>query len=310
MPGTWPSSAEVHAAVADRLTAFLGQHGGLVAEIGLGVLRQGQGVLSAQPHSVRTVLVPGACFAAGGPWRAALWPAVAAECLMAAADLFDDVADADPGSDPEQAGVLLTAGAGLLSLAGAAVVRVVDDGASAETGLRLATLFGIEFAVAASGQAANLQPHQAPVDALGAYRQAAAKSGPLGSLLARLGARTGTADPRIVELLGRFGFHLTVRAQLMNDAQDAGPGAFHKADVRAGARTVPLVFTNSRGAPASLPPDELLVWETEERARIAAGGGLAAALALAEAERLRALEALDALTQHGCPVDGLRILLD
>src|SRR4051794_14883013 len=51
---------------------------------------------------------------AGGDWRLALWPTVGAECLMAAADLFDDAADADTG---DNAGVLLTAAAGLLSLA-------------------------------------------------------------------------------------------------------------------------------------------------------------------------------------------------
>jgi geranylgeranyl pyrophosphate synthase len=170
----------------------------------------------------------------------------------------------------------------------------------------LADLLGAEFARAANGQAISLQP-LLTADALTAYRQAAAKSGPLGSLIARLGARTATDDPQIVSLLGQFGRRLAVRSQLLNDARDVAPGATQlKADVRAGARTVPLVFAGSRGAPRGLSESELAAWEEQERARIAAGGGLAAAQALAEAERLGALEALEALERLGCPISGLR----
>jgi geranylgeranyl pyrophosphate synthase len=303
----WPPSSEVHGAVAERLTRLLGEHGGLVAEIGRRTLSSGTGVLSQRPHSLTSVLVPGTCLSAGAPWQQATWPAVAAECMMAAADLFDDVADADPGSPTETSGVLLTAAAGLLSLAGAAVVRVVDDGAPPGTAVALADLLGTEFANAANGQAANLKTGDQDVDALTAFRQAAAKSGPLGSLMARLGARTATDDARMVDLLGQFGRHLAVRSQLLNDARDVGSTT--KADVRAGARTVPLVFTGSTGAPAGLNETQLAAWEAQERARVVAGGGLAAAHALAEAERLGALNALEALERLGCPVSGLRALV-
>src|SRR3979411_2918525 len=119
----WPSSNEVHAAVRNRLELLLEEQGGLVAHYARRTMSQGSGVLSPRPHSTRTVLVPGACVCAGGDWRAALWPAASAECLMAAADLFDDVADADPGSLVSTSpGVALTAAAGLLSLAGVAPV--------------------------------------------------------------------------------------------------------------------------------------------------------------------------------------------
>jgi geranylgeranyl pyrophosphate synthase len=232
--------------------------------------------------------------------------------MMAAADLFDDVADADPDSNlSESPGVLLTAAAGLLAVAGAAVVRVVEDGAPSSTAVALVELLGHEFARAANGQAVSLQPHQQGVDALAAYRQAAAKSGPLGSLIARLGARTATDNAEIVELLGQFGRRLGVRSQLLNDARDAAPGATRiKADVRIGARTVPLVFTGSAGAPHGLSETQLANWEEQERTRIAASGGLIAARALAEAERLGAVHALDSLEHLGCRVAGLRRLVE
>jgi geranylgeranyl pyrophosphate synthase len=197
----------------------------------------------------------------------------------------------------------------LLSLAGSAVARVVEDGASATTGVALADLFGTAFAQAADGQARNLQ-RATQTNPLLAYQQAAAKSGPLGSLITRLGARTATENLEIVELLGEFGRRQAVRSQLLNDARDAGPDAAHdKSDVRVGARTVPLAFVGSRGAPRDLDAAALGAWEAAERLRVAAGGGLATALALAEAERLAGLDALNRLEQHGCDVTGLRQLI-
>lgn len=304
----WPSSSEVNAAVAGRITRLLDEHGGLVADLAYRTMRADMGVLSEHAHSLASVLVSGACLSAGADWQAALWPAASAECMMAAADLFDDVADADPGGElTDTPGVVLTAAAGILSLAGAALARVVDDGASPTTAVALGHLFGVEFARAANGQAINLQPDDTPVDALTAYRQAAAKSGPLGSLIARLGARTATDNPEILALLGQFGHRLGVRSQLLNDARDSAPGASNrKADVRAGARTVPLAFANSTGAPLGLTDADLATWEGLERERIATAGGLTAAHALAEAERLGAVDALERL---GCPVAGLRQLI-
>jgi geranylgeranyl pyrophosphate synthase len=306
----WPSSAEVHAAVAGRLVRLLDECGGPVAEFGRRTMGVGHGVLADQPHSTTSVLVPGACQSAGGDWRGALWPAAAAELMMAAADLLDDVADGDLDSlASANPGVALTAAAGLLSLASATVVRVTEDGASPTTAVSRVQLLGAEFARAANGQAVNLQPER-PADALSAYRQAAAKSGPLGSLIARLGARTATDNAEIVELFGQFGHRLAVRSQLLNDARDVAPGApLLKADVRVGARTVPLAFANSTGAPHGLNEAEVAVWEQHERARVAQQGGLIAAQALAEAERLGALHALDRLAQLGCPVDRLRAIV-
>ncbi|TME95763.1 MAG: hypothetical protein E6I52_22080 [Chloroflexi bacterium] len=289
----WPTSAEVHAAVAERVLRLLDEYGGPVATVASRALSAGDGLLSERPHSLTCVLVPGACIAAGGAWQAALWPAAAAELVMAAADVLDDVADVDPGAEASTSpAVLVTAAAGMLTLASVAALRVDEDGASPMTAVALGKLFGDKFAHAANGQAVNLAPNQR-IDALAAYRQAAAKSGPLGSLIARLGARTATDDERIVDLLGEFGRRL-VRL---------------KADVRAGAHTVPLAFTGSSGAPRELVDDELSAWEQNERARILAGGGLAAAQALAEAERLRAVQILDTLEGLGCDVGGLRALL-
>jgi hypothetical protein len=112
----------------------------------------------------------------------------------------------------------------------------------------------------------------------------------------------------MLDLYGRFGRDLAVRSQKLNDARDVE--STHKADVRAGASTVPLAFTKSRGAPAGLSGEALQRWEAQERQRVAQGGGVAAAVALGEAARLRAVHVLDAIAQRGHPVAGLRALLE
>jgi geranylgeranyl pyrophosphate synthase len=307
----WPSSSEVHAAVRARLLILLNEVGGPVADVSRLAFSTKHGLLSDHPHSLTTVLVVGACLCAGASWQAALWPAVGAECMMASADLFDDAADAD-ADQLYSAAVLLTGAAGLLSLASVAVVRVQEDGASPRTATAIVELLGAGFARAANGQAANLQrSSECQTDAVSAFRQAGAKSGPLGELIARLGARTATDDALVIQLLGDFGKRLAVRSQLLNDARDAAPDAAElKSDVRVGANTVPLAFSRSAGAPAGLSAQGVRAWERDERHRIAAAGGLAAAYALAEAERLHAIEILDRLESLARPASGLRRLVE
>src|SRR5260370_37017870 len=92
----WPSSSEVHAAVAQRIRGLLDEHGGLIADFGRRTMSGGHGVLSDHPHSFTAVVIPGACLAAGADWHAALWPTAAAEGLRAAPQLVDDGAGPDP----------------------------------------------------------------------------------------------------------------------------------------------------------------------------------------------------------------------
>ena len=188
-----------------------------------GTLREAHGVLADKPHSLTTVLVPGACLSAGADWRAALWPAAGAECMMAAADLFDDVADADPGVAFNPA-VALTAAAGLLSLAGLAVIRVVEDGASPQLPWPWPGCWQRNSPAPVTVRQPICSP-MGPWMLWPPYRQSAAKSGPLGSLIARLGARTATDDGDIVDSSVDSAGTSRVRSQLLNDARDAAPGA-------------------------------------------------------------------------------------
>ena len=268
-------------------------------------------VLSADPRPHSSIVVTAACVSAGGTWQSALWPAVAMECAMAAADVFDDIADGEAESLNEQfgPGAVLMGAAGLLALAAGVVLRAVDDGVPERTVVELGRLFSEYLVQAADGQARSLST--APVlDPVDAYELAAAKSGPLGSLAAHMGARIALDDPDLIGAYATYGWHLAVFSQLLNDARDAAPGgSMDKRDVRAGSRTVPLVYVGSAGAPPELHGESLLAWEQRERQRIAGEGGVLAAVALAQAERLRGQTVLDSLAQKGRPVEALRQLL-
>jgi geranylgeranyl pyrophosphate synthase len=312
VPARWPRASEIGAALGERLRRLLDGQQELLAEI-IGLVMASEGrILSPDPGTPSSIVVAAACVSAGGAWRRALWPALAMECALAAADVFDDVADGETAAFRPRLsdGVLLIGAAGLLALASHAVLRADEDGIPAITVLALGRLLGTELAQAADGQARALHTPPASADVLGAYQLAAGKSGPLGSLAARLGALSVTADRDLLRLYGAYGWHIAVYSQLMNDARDAAPGApAPKRDVRDGRRTVPLIFTGSTPAPPDLRDAALAEWEERERERIVAEGGITATYALAYAERLRALQALDALAQLGRPVRLLRELL-
>jgi geranylgeranyl pyrophosphate synthase len=230
---------------------------------------------------------------------------------MAAADVFDDIADGEAESLVDQfgSGALVMSAAGLLALAAGAILRAVDDGVPERTVVDLGRRFSEDLVQAADGQARGLSATVA-VDPVDAYQLAAAKSGPLGALAAWLGARTAIDDPDLLRTYATYGWHLAVFSQLLNDARDAAPGgSTAKRDVRAGSKTVPLVYVGSSGAPPEVRGATLLEWEQRERRRVAAEGGVLVAVALAQAERLRGLAVLDFLAQIGRPVEALRQLL-
>ena len=152
----WPSSNEVNAAVAAQLTGLLDEHGGPVAEV------------TGQDHATARVSFGAAAFVHQCPRRRRLpgcWRRLALgtlaggwhQCMMAAADLFDDVADGD------QAGELADPGLSRLPRA-SSVWPARPWLASSKTVRRRQPRWrwrrptGTQFAQAANGQATNLHP--------------------------------------------------------------------------------------------------------------------------------------------------------
>lgn len=308
-----PDTAELNAEVARRVAGLVRESGDALGPIARFAFEREGHVLSQTPTTAWPLSVVSACTAAAGDWRRAVWPAAAVECAIVAADLFDDVADgeADEFAARFGRGELVTAAAGLLALAGDAVLRATEDGVDAALAVKLGRALGSDLALAASGQISGLRGGESPVEpVITAYQLAAGKSGPLGALAFGLGALAAGASESAVALYRTFGWHLAVRSQLFNDARDVMPdGPSRKRDVVDGVVTVPLVFTNCQGAPKGLNPEALAEWEAEERRRVVDEGGIVVAELLANAERLRAEEALDRLAGIGHDVSALRSLV-
>ena len=307
-----PEDPEIYQSVARCIEELLSGQGTFFQEVARAVLSSDRHILSAEPKTTWPIVVVRSCVAAAGDWRKAIWPAAALEMAMTACDVFDDLADGEDVTSVERfgRGAVLTIAIGLLSMAGAGVLRAVDDGCAVEVACRLGTLVGEGIAAAADGQARGLARGGAVPSVTDAYQLSAAKSGPLGDLAARLGASVATTDSAVVDLYGKFGWHLGVSAQLANDARDVMPNRpMNKQDVRDGSPTVPLVFTGSIGAPVGLDPNDLIEWEAAERRRIADQGGIMLTEVLAIADQLRAEEALTKLEELGHHTEGLRRLL-
>jgi geranylgeranyl pyrophosphate synthase len=314
--GADPRNDDVYHEVGRRIVRLIDGAGDTIGEVGRHALSRDGHVLAESPTSVWPIIVARVCRAAGGCWQRAIWPAAAMECAMAAADLFDDLADGENIDLLERfsGGEVLTVAAGLLALAGDAALRATEDGVPEAIAVQLGQALGKYLAQAADGQAkglkAKLQVGTGDEAVVAAYRLAALKSGPLGSLVATLGALAAEASPAALEQYTIFGWHTGVASQLINDGFDAMPDRpLHKRDVRAGTRTVPLVFAESNGAPAGLDAQALADWEEAERRRVAEAGGIIVAELLAKADWLRAEAALDRLAELGHEVAALRELL-
>ena len=308
----FPNNAALCSAIAERLESAFDETGDHLASIFRLIMSSEHRILSPEPQAHSSIVVAAACVSAGGTWRQAAWPAAAMECAMAAADTFDDIADGEAEALRERIGTggLLMGAAGLLAVAPGMVVRATQDGVPAGTVADLVQLLSDELVRAADGQARGLTPAES-IDAVAAYKLTVAKSGPIGSLAAKLGARIATDDPELLQKYAAYGAHLAVFSQLLNDARDASPGgSTSKPDVRSGSSTVPLVFVGSEGPSPDLQGTTLEEWEARERQRVAAEGGVLAAVALAQAERARGLAVLDSLAATGRAVEPLRRLFD
>ncbi|HVC35350.1 MAG TPA: hypothetical protein VNL16_17695, partial [Chloroflexota bacterium] len=167
--------------IATRVETLIRGAGRTLENVARAALGQEGGILSARPTAIWSDLLTRACVAAGGRPTDARWAATGVEITMAAADIFDDVADGEPSEALRRygPGALLTTAAGLLSLGTEAMLRSVEDGVSEHCANLLARVLARGFAAATDGQTASLLATGQVRDVGEAYRLAAGKSGPL-----------------------------------------------------------------------------------------------------------------------------------
>jgi len=134
--------------------------------------------------------------------------------------VFDDIQDGDPNPIVTMVGIpqALNVAIGLLVLGQRALLRLPDRGVSPEVTLAVQRELADAIAVAGGGQYLDLaleaRPSATEQDAL---EVAGRKTAALVAGACRVGARLGTADPRILDVLARFGWHAGLADQLQND---------------------------------------------------------------------------------------------
>lgn len=189
-------------------------------------------------------------------WRKAIPAAIALEIAIAATDVLDELADADPSPiirlyGPGQA--MNTANLMLVVAQQILLNRGIEPGgeralhalaALLEVGLRAGMGQHLDMLYAKQGPQDVTLEMSAHVTSL--------KAGALISGACRMGALMAGAQGEVLELLTRFGGELGAIAQIMNDIQDvlpdaanesAGAPSSRKTDLLHRKRTLPIVFT-------------------------------------------------------------------
>jgi geranylgeranyl pyrophosphate synthase len=189
-------------------------------------------------------------------WQEAVPAAVALEIAIAATDILDELADADPspivrqhgpGQAMNTANLLLVVAQQTLLKRGMepggeralqALNALLDIGLEAGVGQHLDMLYG------------GLGPQDVTLDM--SAHVTSLKAGALIAGACRMGALMAGADGEVLELLTRFGREMGGMAQVLNDIQDVLPqdtaGEIEglpgrKTDLRLRKRTLPVVFT-------------------------------------------------------------------
>ena len=174
--------------------------------------------------------------------------AAAMEMLMAAGDIIDDVQDdeAELPSDRRSFGRVLETVSMLLMLSHSAAQRAVLRGTPPDRVLKALRCLD-EWGVAAlRGQTQDVElEERARVSVQESMSVTALKSASLARCAAEMGASLATDDTDEIDLYGRFGWHLGLTQQLMNDVAAVWPGAPVKSDLRLGKKTLPVVFALS-----------------------------------------------------------------
>lgn len=253
-----------------------------------------------------TVFVVQTCQAlGGGRRRTADWPAAAVDLAVGAINVGDDLGDRQWNSCWSSLTRAPNAGVALGFLAQYCVARS-GERLGPERAQRVGQLLAQGCATSCDGQDLDfLMEEQSSVTEELAYQAMWKKSAELVAMAFRVGAACATDDPEAIEAAGRFGAHLGIVGQLVNDVGGLDPNSSRRGtDILQRKKTLPVAYALKVAEDEHIPA--LLDWysgeassdpEDEQRVAqlIADLGAFHYALALAEVHREEALTALRSL---------------
>jgi geranylgeranyl pyrophosphate synthase len=183
--------------------------------------------------------------AAGGNATTGLPLAAAAECLIAASDVLDDVEDGDSACGLERVCGVPTAinvGTFLAFMAQVAVHRLTRFGFEAGIVRDVARVLATAAARACGGQQRDLDQDDTLLTESGYLEMTEAKSGALVEGLCRAAAIVAGASTEAVDAYAQFGRNLGIALQVSNDVRAVSIQQDHRNDLAVAKRTLPLAF--------------------------------------------------------------------
>jgi geranylgeranyl pyrophosphate synthase len=181
-----------------------------------------QGSAASETKISRWASLPGlCCLAAGGEREWADNLTLAWLLYYAAADLMDSVQDNDEADEWWQdtgPGAALAVASGLYFSGSLALDQLHQDEYSSQVASDIIQEFFRAFLIMTSGQHLDLTTGISTLDEY--WRLAESKSGEFFQLACKTGARLATTDQVILSVMGKYGLHLGLLIQVMDDLED------------------------------------------------------------------------------------------
>lgn len=184
------------------------------------------------------------CRALGGSPADAVGAAAAVELAIAAADVVDDLAD-DEWDEQDGTPARAINASLALSFLSQRCAGGLAEAIGTERAARIGRLLAQGIVAACIGEDMDLSfEAAAEVTEDQAHEMTRRKSGSLVAMACRVGAAVAVDDPCVIEAAGRFGSHVGVVAQLLNDLAGVDPDPARRgSDLRRRKKTLPVAYT-------------------------------------------------------------------
>ena len=258
------------------------------------------------------------CEAVSGHYEHAMPAAAATQLLKGAAEVFDDIEDAD-SSDSLLARYGLAAATNtattLLVLAEKAIARLKRRGVADGIVVRVLDAVNSYYTTACAGQHLDLSLTPGIAISEDTYlRVAAMKSASQVECACHIGALLATAEQQLISLFSTFGHNLGMAAQITNDVQ----GIIHGSDITRKRITLPIIYalaqTNgearSQLEAAFLRQSEATPDPAQIRDLLFGVGAIHYATIKMEFYKQRARDVLSEAEAAGASVERLRLFLE
>lgn len=284
--------------------------------VSLAINRTAQGSSCAFDGYRQSLLPIKVYYSIRGGGEAALPVAAAYHLLLSAADVFDDIEDADSPyslSAKYGAAIAINAATTLVIIAEKAVARLNSRGVPDRVIVQVMDVLNSYYATACTGQHLDLSSASKTIVSEDEYfRIASMKSASQSKCACHIGALSADADQKLVAAFSEFGYHLGMASQIANDIQGIIDGsdifkpkvslpmvyALNHADA-AFRETLESAFNRKSCLEADIPRISKVMFDC---------GAMHYAMIRVEDHKQRAKEILDDLDSHAIRVNLLRTL--